>query len=90
MTDYKALADRLVELGIGHHRINPKNGFDDYCLYESGGWMSAYGFCTDWRVAGKCMERMTTTDVLNHIGMTSDVTIKPLAIIQAYVDANND
>lgn len=51
----KQLADALVERGIGEHRINPINAFNDYRF--RGDWMSAWGFVNSWLVAGACMER---------------------------------
>lgn len=60
----KELADAVVALGVGYsepHNIITTAG--DYWLHQSEEQqnlrrMSAFGFVTDWRVAGALMERI--------------------------------
>ena len=63
----KVLADALVEAGIGKaHQIYPDALGRFYQIDLSQDWQSSVNeekFITDWRVAGKVLESMDTTDI---------------------------
>ena len=96
--DYKAIADRLVELGIGL----PDGEGAGYLNDDN--WQKKY--CHDWRVAGACMEKMVSLDFdatddqytvsvwiagafTGPSATTGDDSL-PLAIILAYLGAMGD
>ena len=71
--DYKAIADRLVERGIGECLPVKENGVivrsgERYrAPYEiTSHALSDKEFCHDWRVAGACMEKSHMVFVERH------------------------
>lgn len=101
MSDYKAIADRLVERGIldylGNHREMSRPGYTELGRsYWLAGHeqmedeaLDAEDICHDWRVAGACMENLLV-DVGNRRIVIADRVVKTFSVGITWYYGSND